>query len=194
MEIICKSCNSSFAIPDDRIPETRRFKLNCPKCREPIVVDRDEVTETVVQPEHFPHDAVVAFVFVRNRELAERIGLFLKGRGIFVSEARYGHEALEKVRINYYNILILEESEESKSILAIVRKWNGLRRREVNIVLVEAACRSLHPNEAFMRGVNAVIGAEDGERIENILALALGEFSKYVEPWAEAVKKIRAKG
>ena len=70
MEISCASCNSSFVIPDDRVPETRKFKLNCPKCREPILVDRDTLDERIVQPEHFPHDAVVAFVFIRNRELA----------------------------------------------------------------------------------------------------------------------------
>lgn len=194
MEITCTSCNSSFVIPDDRIPETRRFKLNCPKCREPILVDQDLLDEKIVQPEHFPHDAVVAFVFVRNRELADRIEQFLKGRGIFVSQARLAHEALEKVRINYFNILILEESEDAKSILTIVKKWNGLRRREANIVLVEAKCRSLHPNEAFMRGVNSVIGADDSERIENILDLALGEYKSYIDPWVEAARKIRAKG
>ncbi len=194
MEISCTSCNSTFVIPDDRIPETRKFKLNCPKCREPILVDQDAMEEKVVAPEHFPHDAVVAFVFVKNHDLAGRIGQFLKGRGIFVSEARYIHEAVDKVRINYYNILIVEESEESKSILAIVRKWNGLRRREVNIVLVGAKCQSMHPNEAFLRGVNTVIGAADGERIENFLDLALGEYNNYIEPWTEAGRKLRQKG
>jgi hypothetical protein len=194
MEITCRSCNSTFVLPEDRIPEARKFKLNCPKCREPILIDQDSMDEKVVAPEHFPHDAVVAFVFVKNRELAERIQAFLKGRGIFVSEARFIHEAVDKVRINYYNILILEESDETKSILGIVRKWNGLRRREVNIVLVEARCQSMHPNEAFMRGVNSVIGTGDSERIENFLDLALGDYTNYVEPWAEAASKLRYKG
>lgn len=191
MEITCKACNSSFVLPDDRIPEAKKFKLNCPKCREPILVDQDSMDEKIVAPEHFPHDAVVAFVFVKNRDLAARIGEFLKGRGIFVSEARFVHEAVDKVRINYYNILILEEGEEARSILNVVRRWNGLRRREVNIVLVEAKCQSMHPNEAFMRGVNSVIGAGDDERIENFLDLALGEFENHIEPWNEAASKIR---
>lgn len=194
MEISCTSCNSTFVIPDDRIPETRKFKLNCPKCREPIFVDQDALEEKVVAPEHFPHDAVVAFVFVKNKDLAGRIEGFLKGRGIYVSEARLVHEALDKVRINYYNILILEDCEESRSILGIVRKWNGLRRREVNIVLVEAKCQSMHPNEAFVRGVNSVVSAADGGRIEDFLELALGEYESYIEPWTEAGRKIRQKG
>lgn len=194
MEISCTSCNSTFVIPDDRIPETRKFKLNCPKCREPIVVDQDSMDEKVVAPEHFPHDAVVAFVFVKNGDLARRIEGYLKGRGIYFSEARFIHEAVDKVRINYYNILVLEDCEESRSILGIVRKWNGLRRREVNIVLVEAKCQSMHPNEAFMRGVNSVVSAADNERIEHFLGLALGEYENYIEPWTEAGRKIRQNG
>jgi uncharacterized protein YbaR (Trm112 family) len=194
MEISCKACNSTFEIPDDRIPETRKFKLSCPKCREPIIVDKDDLEDKIVAPEHFPHDATVAFVFVKNRALAERIKVHLKGRGIYISEAGFIHEAVDKVRINYYNILILEDSEETRSILALVRKWNGLRRRDVNIILVEARCQSMHPNEAFLRGVNSVVGLGDNERVEHFLDLALGDYENYVEPWTEAAAKLRHRG
>jgi hypothetical protein len=194
MDINCTHCKSSFVLPDDRIPETRKFKLNCPKCREPIIIDKENEGDKIVAPEHFPHDATVALLFVKNRALADRISVFLKSRGIFVSEAGLIHDALDKVRINYYNIIILEESEHSKSILAVVRKWNGLRRRDVNIILVETDCKSLHSNEAFFRGVNAVISAKDSERIENILDLALGEFKSYMEPWAVASQRLHLKG
>jgi predicted Zn finger-like uncharacterized protein len=194
MDITCAHCKSSFVLPDDRIPEAKKFKLNCPKCREPIVVDREDEGDRIVAPEHFPHDATVALLFVKNRALADRIGVFLKSRGIFISEAGLIHEALDKVRINYYNIIILEESEHSKSILSVVKKWNGLRRRDVNIILVEADCKSLHSNEAFFRGVNSVISAKDSERIENILDLAMGEFKSYSEPWAVAAQRLHMKG
>jgi hypothetical protein len=194
MDISCTHCKSNFVLPDDRIPETKKFKLNCPKCREPIIIDKENESDKIVAPEHFPHDATVALLFVKNRALADRISVFLKSRGIFVSEAGLIHDALDKVRINYYNIIILEESEHSKSILAVVRKWNGLRRRDVNIILVETDCKSLHSNEAFFRGVNAVVSAKDSERIENILDLALGEFKSYMEPWAVASQRLHLKG
>lgn len=194
MEITCSNCTSSFVIPDDRIPETRKFRLNCPKCREPIVVDQDQEQESVAPPEHFPHDAVVAFVFVSDGKLGARIEALLKSRGIYVSRTELIHEALDKVRINYYNILILEESDHSQALLGLVRKWNGLRRRDVNIIQVEAGCQSLQANEAFLRGVNSVIGARDRDSIENLLDLALGEYAKYIEPWSVAAEKLRLKG
>jgi hypothetical protein len=54
--------------------------------------------------------------------------------------------------------------------------------------------RVLHSNEAFFRGVNAVISAKDSERIENILDLAMGEFKSYTEPWAVAAQRLHLKG
>lgn len=136
--------------------------------------------------ERFVHRIIASFVWYPNiGVVAEQV--------FYVSEAAVVHEALDRVRINYYNILILEDCEV-RSILGIVRKWNGLRRREVNIVLVEAKCQSMHPNEAFMRGVNSVVSATDGGRIENFLELALGEYESYIEPWTEAGRKIRQKG
>ena len=194
MEIICTHCKSGFVLPDDRVPEAKKFKLNCPKCREPIVIDQESDAEKIVAPEHFPHDATVAFVFVTNKALAERISLFLKSRGIFVSASALIHEALDKVRINYYNILVLEDSEHSKAILGVVRRWNGLRRRDVNIILVETDCKSLHSNEAFYRGVNSVVSSKDNERIESILDLAMGEFKSYSEPWSVAAQRLYMKG
>lgn len=187
MDISCTHCKTSFVLPDDRVPETQKFKLNCPKCREPIIIDQG--SERIVPPEHFPHDATVAFLFVRDKKLAERISLFLKSRGIFVSEARQIHEALDRVRINYYNILILEDSNLSRAILDVIKKWNGLRRREVNILLVGSESQSLRSDEAFYRGVNAVVGGTDNERIEHILELALDEFGSYSELWIAAAQK-----
>lgn len=188
MNISCTHCKTSFVFPDDRVPETKKFKLNCPKCREPINVDQCD--DRIMTPEHFPHDATVAFLFVRDKTLAARISLFMKSRGIFVSEARQVHEAIDKVRINYYNILVLEDTEPSRSILDVIKKWNGLRRREVNIILVESASQSLRADEAFYRGVNAVIGQSDTERIEHVLELAMDEFKSYLELWAAASQKL----
>lgn len=194
MDIRCTHCNGSFVLPDDRVPEAKKFKLNCPKCREPIIVDQDAHKEKLVAPEYFPHDATVVFQFVRNAALSQRLNLFFKSRGIFVSESSGINQALDKVRINYYNILVLEDSDFSKSILDVVKKWNGMRRREVNIVIVDANCESLHPSEAFMRGVNSVIGSTDNDKIEHMMDLVLGDYDSYIELWKFASEKLQKLG
>lgn len=190
MEITCSNCKTSFVLPEDKVPEAKRFRLNCPKCREPIVIDALPEPQTHVAPDHFPRDAVVAFVFLSNATLVARVGKFLKARGIFVSEAKSIIEAMEKISINYYQHMLLENSEYSSTILKVVRKWNGLRRRDINIIQLEADCPSMHTNEAFLRGVNSVIGATDTDRIEYMLELALGDYASYIDTWKTAERNI----
>lgn len=192
MEIKCSRCDTSFNLPDDRIPDAKKFKLNCPRCRETIVIDRSEpVNGSAALPETFPHDATVAFLFVPNELLSQRIKICLKKNGIYISESSSLAEAVEKVRINYYNVIVIEESKEFTTLSDVFKKWNGQRRRDVNIVVVGANCQSMHSHEAFMRGVNSVIGKCDNDEIDKFMELALGEYKKYIEPWDLAAQKLR---
>ena len=86
MEITCSFCETSFEFPDERLPEAKKFKLNCPKCREPLLIEQNSDGQ-MIAPEAFPHDATVALMYVPDNELAGRIGDFLKFKGIHISEA-----------------------------------------------------------------------------------------------------------
>ena len=130
MEITCSFCETSFEFPDERLPEAKKFKLNCPKCREPLLIEQNSDGQ-MIAPEAFPHDATVALMYVPDNELAGRIGDFLKFKGIHISEAPTVTVALEKMRVNYYQMLILEESDAAQAILNAARKWDGLRRRDI---------------------------------------------------------------
>lgn len=134
MEITCSHCKTGFTLPKDRLPDAKKFKVNCPKCKTTLIVENQAAQGPVKIPENFPHDAVVAFLYVPDEKLAERIGAFLKDQGIYVSEAKTSKTAREKVKLNYYQMLILEEGVVSQEILQIVKKWDGLRRRDVNII------------------------------------------------------------
>ena len=84
MEITCSFCETSFEFPDERLPEAKKFKLNCPKCREPLLIEQNSDGQ-MIAPEAFPHDATVALMYVPDNELAGRIGDFLKFKGIHIS-------------------------------------------------------------------------------------------------------------
>lgn len=192
MKIKCDHCQTSFVLPQDRIPEVSKFKLNCPKCREPIIIDQDAPQETIVGPEHFPHNAVVAFIFVQDQSLNTNIENFFRDKDIYISQAQNITQALEKLRINYYDLLILEDGETVRPIMDLVKKWDGLRRREVNIIVVHSAGPSLQEQEAFLRGVNAVISRDDAPQITKFLNLALDNYNYGLEPWLLAEKKLQA--
>lgn len=191
MEITCSNCKANFTLPDDRLPDAKKFKLNCPKCKETLIVEKQVNEGPVNIPESFPHDATVAFLYVPDEKLAKKIELFLKAQGIYVSEAKTPEMALEKIKINYYQMLILEEGDVSQEILHIVKKWNGLRRRDINIIQVKTNTKSMQQSDAFFRDVNFMVGEKDCERIEYFLELILKEYENYRDPWTIAEKKIR---
>lgn len=194
MEITCSFCETSFEFPDERLPEAKKFKLNCPKCREPLLIEQNSEHGQMIAPEAFPHDATVALMYVPDNELAERIGDFLKSKGIYISEAQTVTVALEKMRINYYQMLILEENDASQAILNATRKWDGLRRRDINVVYLNTDTQSMQQSEAFFRGVNFVIGKSDVKRVEQFLEIILKEYKDYKEMWVLAEKKARMGG
>ncbi|MDY0275608.1 MAG: zinc-ribbon domain-containing protein [Desulfomicrobium sp.] len=191
MEITCGNCNTSFVIPKNRIPDVNKFKLNCPKCREPIVIDKGSSPEPLVPPEHFPHNAVVAFIFVTNDSILATMKSDLESKNIYTSIAQHVTEAVEKIRINYYDIIILEEGDFVKPILDIIKTWNGIRRREVNVIIVQTSGTSLQEQEAFLRGVNAVISRNDAGQISKFLALAMDNYAHTIEPWKLSAQKIQ---
>ena len=193
MEITCSFCETSFEFPDERLSEAKKFKLNCPKCREPLLIEQNSDGQ-MIAPEAFPHDATVALMYVPDNELAGRIGDFLKFKGIYISEVPTVTVALEKMRVNYYQMLILEESDAAQAILNATRKWDGLRRRDINVVYVNTDTQSMQQREAFFRGVNFVIGKSDVKQVEHFLEIILKEYKNYKEMWVLAEKKARMEG
>lgn len=191
MNITCENCKTSFVLPKERIPEVSKFKLNCPKCREPIIIDKSSTFEPIATPEHFPHNATVAFLFVSNNALMSTIKGYVESKGMYTSIAQNISEAVEKIRINYYDIIFLEDGDYVKPIMDIIKKWNGIRRREVNIIIIQTSGTSLHEQEAFLRGANAVISRNDASKINKFIDLAIDNYNYTIEPWKLAEQKLQ---
>ncbi len=200
MEIRCPQCDARFVLPPERIPEARRFKVSCPQCKHPIVVERPEANKPQSpaavpdEPEYFPHDAHVVFVYVQQAALHHRICDYIRNHGGYVSEARSIPEAIAKIRANYYHEMIFQDDEEGRQLLEIIATWNGLRRREVNVILVESNRRTLSPMDAFLTGVNAVISSKDSAEIEKFLDLARDAYKAAMEPWRIAAAHVHGVG
>lgn len=189
MEITCSFCNTSFVLPDDRLPEAKKFKLNCPKCREPLLIEQKSTQNQVLIPENFPHDATVSLLHISDNQLEQRVIAYLKEKNIYISEAKNITVALEKIKINYYQILILEEGYTSQAILDAIKRWDGLRRRDINIIQVNSDAQTMHEHEAFLRGVNFVISRNDAKKIEYFLEIIFKEYENYKNLWKTAEKK-----
>ncbi|NLY41081.1 MAG: hypothetical protein GX055_05605 [Desulfovibrionales bacterium] len=188
MDIFCPHCSAGFILPDDKIPESQKFKLACPKCKEAIRIDLSAPLQQEQILENFPPNATVAFLFLKNPVLIQRIKIYFRRKDIYVSECTDIATANFKLRTNYYNIICIDESLLSPLILEIFKSWNGLRRREVNIICFDTEYPTLDSLSAFLIGANFVISKNDIEKIDIHLDRIFEAYTKYKEPWDIALK------
>ncbi|MBW2028268.1 MAG: zinc-ribbon domain-containing protein [Deltaproteobacteria bacterium] len=47
MEITCTQCNSTFNVPDEKLPKGQKVRIGCPRCKNKIVIDVPEAVKEV---------------------------------------------------------------------------------------------------------------------------------------------------
>ncbi|MGE4299410.1 MAG: hypothetical protein AB7E47_15445 [Desulfovibrionaceae bacterium] len=146
------------------------------------------------EPEIFPPGAKVAFVRLFDAAWTQRVMAFLDTAGFHHSEAADAGKAVQKLRLNEYALVILEDGGDNAALLEEIGSWSGLRRREVNLVLVGAAASSMDPQMAFQRGLNSYIHTADATRADTLLADALKGYERYYELLHLAKAKVATEG
>ena len=207
----CDGCGKQFALPQEKVPDKPRFRFTCPSCGTKVLVDRTAGEETAeaeqadaarpeakgeaydIEPDLFPPGAEVAFVYVRDRGWAEKIeeSLQLEG-GYLLSRAENGAQALQKLRLNSYQMILLQDGPEADGLLEEIGSWPGYVRREINCILIGDKAKSFDPGKAFIRGVNSYLSITDTERIADLLEQAQQSFDQYLEPWRKAKQEVTA--
>jgi predicted Zn finger-like uncharacterized protein len=196
MDIRCASCGRDLRIPEDKLPAAPRFKVRCPQCSAEIAVDRSVAAPRpdiaparkipdapALEPEFFPPGARTVFLFLGGAGLwLDEARAFFKGRGYFESTASSPGEAIQKLRLNTYDVLLIEDSPENVSVLSDIAEWSGLKRREVNLCLVGDRAASLDRRASFLCGVNGYLNVADGPRAAELLEGLLKEYEEYYLP------------
>lgn len=190
MLITCGSCDKQFKIPEEKVPDVPKFFLKCPECGEKILVNREESQEKsqkllesfTVEPEMHPPGSMVAFVYLRDKDLFEKIAACLKEKGYIVSSAKNIEEAVAKLGLNRYNLVIFEEGQGGK-LLEEIDKWPGNVRRNINVVAIGEKAKTFDPNIEFILGVNSYISMEDLNRLNEILDNVFKRYEDFLTPW-----------
>ncbi|AGW14310.1 zinc-ribbon domain-containing protein [Megalodesulfovibrio gigas] len=192
MRITCTSCNRELSVPDNKLPDAPRFKIKCPQCRKEIVVERmDKLDHSftsasfdvsgVVEPEVFPPGARVAFLLIGEKSWRNAALAWLNAEKYYQSTASTAHEAMLKLRLNDYQLVMIEDREDYQSVLAEIATWPGLRRRTVNLVLLGHDAASLDPQISFRRGVNTYLSLADAARCAELMDSVLKGYEMYYQ-------------
>jgi predicted Zn finger-like uncharacterized protein len=198
MRLTCEHCEYAFDLPDSKVPNASRFRFRCPKCGERNFWDRDQAEREPgetgagaqdedgvedMEPEMYPPGEKVAFVFIQDETWREKAEQYCFQAGYHVSTAEKPAEAMQKLRLNSYNMVILEDRQENARVLQEIGKWPGWLRREVNCIMVGDQAESFDPNMAFVQGVNSYLTLNEADQAEELLERAQRSLSRYLELW-----------
>lgn len=204
MRISCQQCAKGFNLPEDKIPEKGSFRFSCPACgaKNTIVLDQENTgrpreqaqseprvqqpPKQTVEPEVHPPGAQVALLFVQDPIWLEKAGDFLKTNDFSLSLAQTPEEATQKLRLNRYQLVLIEDDPQAGVLLREISQWSGRFRREVNCVLVGDQGQSFDHLTAFLKGVNTYLSKADRDQAEPLLEQAREQWVKHLQPFRAA--------
>lgn len=132
-----------------------------------------------LEPEIFPPGARVVFMALTDQRWLHETQEFFQEMGFYDSRARDALEAVMKLRLNDYQVVLLEDSPTFAPILEELAQWPGLRRRGLNVILIGDQAQSLDPRIAFRKGVNTYLNSHEAERGHELLGMALKAYDEY---------------
>ena len=206
MEILCLSCGKRIAIPDEKIPQASKFTFLCPYCRERVTVDKEALPsltedtarrhavpdfrseEMQVELDAFPPGVRTVFMYLHDTRWKNRVEDFFCQKNYYCVLPAVPAEARGKLRLQHHDVVVIEDSVQTASLMEEINRWRGLQRRESNVVLLGSGASSLQPEEAFLRGVNTYLNLEDSERAGELLDACLKGYELSVSPWIKARK------
>lgn len=203
MQLHCEHCGRDFNLSRQKLPPGDRFSFTCPVCKGRNQVDRKVsqpegqgqaeqepiVQEKRVEPDLFPPGAWTAFCFVRDEVWQTSLQKLLQEWGYYQSSASDPEQAVQKLRLNSYNLIVIQEEAQAEPLLQEIGTWSGAVRREVNLLLIGPNASSFDPGLAFSRGVNVYLNLQDQGRAQELLQQAREHFEHFLEPWKMARDK-----
>ncbi|MFP4213434.1 MAG: hypothetical protein ACLFRL_04915 [Desulfohalobiaceae bacterium] len=200
MQLHCEHCGRDFDLPQEKLPAGDRFSFTCPACKGRNQVDltnpgastkepleqQEQLQPGKVEPDLFPPGAWTAFCFVQDSAWREALQDILQTWGYYQSTAQDPEEALQKLRLNSYNLIAIQDQGQTEQLLHEIGTWPGSVRREIHVLLLGQAGSSFDPGLAFSRGVNSYLNLEDKDRARELLDQAREDFRHFIQPWEMA--------
>jgi PleD family two-component response regulator len=200
----CPNCEKQLIIPDEKIPQGASFKLVCPGCKQPFVVSPFSNTAEAkketplptplatkpLEPDFFPPGIKTALLVLRDQAWTESLARLLKERGFYVVTLNDSSQALAKLQVNAYDVILIEDGDWGQEPLQLIHAWPGTKRRKINVIALGQAGESLHPGISFRKGVDSYFHIQDHHRGHDLLQASLDSFAAAYLSWNAAAKKL----
>jgi hypothetical protein len=225
MEIRCEECRAVIQIPDERVPQNSTFRLNCPRCRRKILAntkttnslderradvnlapslseavtvgDNDAVDDLSDAVDYLSPGQSAALLCLSRAESRGEVRSILKSLGYVVDMPATTDHALQQLRFNQYQVILLDDDFGGKPSNPIAGYLAGLNmniRREMFVVLIGQRFKTADHLQAFMESVNLILHPDDLPQLVMLLTRGLRDqerfYKVFTECLIEAGKKI----
>lgn len=205
MEIQCTSCNKRFIIPEEKLPQKDTFQVLCPQCHNRITVSlKERAEETTGHAQEFSpgaevdeeiySDVPLALVCEDNPSYQASIQKALESLGYKAVLVRKPEEALERMKVVQYQVVVLNEdfgggSASNNAILMHLQDMPMVSRRNIFFVLCSKNLKSMDNFMAFVNSANLVINLSDLPNLSNILKRAIEDNKQFYRVFRDCLRE-----
>lgn len=222
MKCQCPSCQVAFSIPDEKIPEGKALKILCPKCKVPIELkgasENDDADRTEAQraggsessvPSPSPMESLrtdeslvdmveegvkTALLCTSDSLRAVALEQVLGELDYYVVRAPKASTAIGKLRLNRYDMVILDDSFEGVNasgnlLLQHIQLLPMHVRRQFFMCLLSQQLPSYDRALAFRLGVDMILNMRDMGKFKLILVNSIKDHKAFYRVFRDELSK-----
>lgn len=211
MEVVCESCQARFNVPDDKIPAGKSIRAACPKCKSKITIAAREADspedaggkagaeryDAADKPFDFvEEDALTALICEPDPAIREKVASVLELMEYHLTTVSTTREALKKMRYHSYNVVVVNESFDTKNpetngVLLFLERLTMASRRGIFVCLITTRYRTMDHMMALNKSVNMIINAKNIHDFGKILSAAITENDIFYRAYRDTAKLAR---
>lgn len=212
VKITCGHCHTSLSLPDEKVPQGKTFRVQCPRCRQSILVhsptgedpgtarpSTDEVlmAEGSADDDAFldviEQEAKAALVCVSDPSQQAVLIQGLKDMGFLTYVEEDPDRTVRRLRQGGYEVLVLgeppQETDRRHVIVDFLRSLPMAQRRSLFVCLLTLRDRTMDSLAAFRKEVDLVIHQDDLERMQPVLHSEMKKARSFYRIFKEALEE-----
>jgi predicted Zn finger-like uncharacterized protein len=213
VKMTCEQCRASLNLPDEKIPQGKSFRVQCPRCRHTIVVragaseeaglglppldevltaersaDEDDAFLDVLE-----HGAKAALVCLSDAGQQATVVRELRDMGFQPYVEDDPDRAVRRLRQGGYEVLVLGEPADDKDrrhvLVDFLKALPMAQRRTLFACLISPRERTMDSLAAFRKEVDLVIHVDDLAKTQPVLQRELKSARSFYRLFKEALEE-----
>ncbi len=192
VKVTCEQCRASLSLPDEKVPQGKSFRVQCPRCRHAILVQSPASEEpgSGLAPHEellmaegnadddafldlLEHGAKAALVCFADARRQATVVQELKDMGFHPYVEDDPDRAVRRLRQGGYEVLVLEEPPDDRDrrhvLIDFLKALPMAQRRTLFTCLVSPRDRTMDSLAAFRKEVDLVIHTDDLGKMQPVL-------------------------